>query len=395
VRPGISIQHSALPQRRHPVVRSDIGAVLGFATRDRWPPDATAGDFVELVLRRWVDLADHPQRGLFDPAALRAARCFFENGGDELHALAVCIHDMDQLKAARLAEGVLGPVFDRLRAEDDIALLCVPAAAWMRCEVARSGAVRSDADALYDELLLHCQQMANRFLVLDAPRGLHGDLLGRWFQGFRERDPTSRSFGAVYYPWVLDRDELIAPSGAVMGLFARTEHQHDPFGVGWPPANSPLLGVTHTEIEMDWAEAGSVSELGVNPLVVQPGRGVVVFGARTMSTDPTWTFINSRRIINMITEQLRRDNEWAVFEPNDHKLWRVVERDVLFRLDEFWEAGILSGARRQLEYSVECNGSTNPLSLRDSGQLNVVVSLRPVSTTERILIDLRLGSAGT
>jgi hypothetical protein len=112
-----------------------------------------------------------------------------------------------------------------------------------------------------------------------------------------------------------------------------------------------------------------------------------------MSQDPAWVFVNSRRIVSMITEQLRRDNEWAVFEVNNRSLWKVMERDVLVRLEQFWRSGILSGDRPQAEYSVECNDATNPVALRDAGQLNVRVSLRPVSTTERILIDLRLGSS--
>jgi hypothetical protein len=152
--------------------------------------------------------------------------------------------------------------------------------------------------------------------------------------------------------------------------------------------------VTHTEVDLDWGEAGQVSEAGINPILVQPGRGVVVWGARTISTDPSWIFVNSRRIVSMISEQLRRDNEWSVFEVNSRSLWKIIERDVLVRLDQFWQAGILSGTRSQEEYSVECNEATNPVALRDVGQLNVRILLRPVGTTERILIDLRLGSNG-
>jgi phage tail sheath protein FI len=394
MRPGISIQHGSLANRSTGVVRCDIGGIIGFLTRDRWPEDATAGDFVELVLRRLTELDDHPQRLLFDAPSRRAVRSFFENGGDTVHLFAVCIDSEDDLKHRTGDDGPLAPLLHRLRAEDDIALLAVPAAAHMRCEVLRNGKVRSDADALYDELLAHCRQMTNRFLIVDAPRGLHGDVLYRWFEAFRSREPENRSFGAVYYPWLKRGDEVFPPSGSVMGLFARTELERAPFGVAWPPANVPVLGVTHTEVEMDWGEAGEVSDAGLNPIVVQPGRGVVVWGARTMSTDPAWIFINSRRIVSMITEQLRRDNEWAVFEVNDTSLWKVIERDVMVRLQQFWEAGLISGTRSRAEFSVECNEATNPLEARDSGMLNVQVALRPVGTTERILIDLRLGASG-
>lgn len=392
MRPGISIQHGSLANRSQGIVRCDIGGIIGFLTRDRWPEDASAGDFIEIILRRWSELDDHPQRLLFDVPSRRAVRSFFENGGDTLHLFVVCIDSEDDLKHRTGDDGPLAPLLHRLRAEDDIALLAVPAAAYMRCEILRNGKVRCEADALYDELLAHCRQMTNRFLLVDAPRGLHGDVLLRWFDAFRQREPENRSYGAVYYPWLKRGDETFPPSGSIMGVFARTELQRAPFGVAWPPANVPVLGATHTEVDMDWGEAGQVSDAGVNPIVVQPGRGVVVWGARTMSQDPAWTFINSRRIVSMISEQLRRDNEWAVFEVNDNSLWKVIERDVLVRLEQFWEAGLISGTRSRAEYSVECNEGTNPLESRDIGMLNVQIALRPVGTMERILIDLRLGT---
>jgi hypothetical protein len=286
-------------------------------------------------------------------------------------------------------------VLHRLRAEDDIALLAVPSAAYWRCEVQRSGRVVCDADALYDELLAHCRQMTNRFLVMDAPRGLHGEVLMRWFEGFREREPENRSYGALYYPWVMRGDACDPPSGSILGVYARLELENRPYGIARPPANVAILGATHTEVEMDWAEAGLVGDAGINPLVVQPGRGVVVWGARTLSADPAWVHVNSRRIVSMIAEQLRRDNEWAVFEVNDGSLWKILERDVLVRMNEFWNAGLISGTRSRKEFSVQCDEETNPLEARNSGILNVQVSLRPVGTTERILIDLRLGGGGS
>lgn len=391
MRPGLSIQHTSLPAATQGLVRCDIGALVGFLEQLRWPEGATAGDFVEIELRHYRELDDSPDKGFFSEPTRRAARSFFENGGQLLRIYAACINSLDDLKLPSSHDGPLLPLFDRLRTEEDIGLIAIPEAAYARCEVSRVGAVKSDADNLYRVFLAHCREMINRFLIIDTPLGIHGELLGRWFESLQGNDPHLAGFGAAYYPWLKRGDETIPPSGAVMGMFARMEHEHPPIGVGWPPANVPLFGVTHTEVELDWAEAGQISDMGINPLVVQPGRGVVVWGARTLSKDPAWRFINSRRIVSMITDQLRRDNEWAVFEINNRSLWKTIERDVLVRLDQFWQAGILSGTRSQEEYSVECNEATNPVALRDTGQLNVRVSLKPVGTTERILIDMRLG----
>jgi hypothetical protein len=133
------------------------------------------------------------------------------------------------------------------------------------------------------------------------------------------------------------------------GIYARVEKENGAYGVVWPPANVSVLGVTHLELELDFGEAGELADESINPLIMQSGRGIVVFGARTLSSDLAYQFINSRRVISMITEQLRRDNEWAVFETN------------------------------------------NPRYLLESGQVNVEIRMRPVGTAEQIVIDLRLG----
>jgi len=391
MRPGLVVQHARLPDRSSELVRCDIAGIVGFIERARWPEGATEGDFIEIVLRRDADLWAHPDRVLFDPAARRGVRDFFHNGGDTAHLFGVCVDSLDDLRMPSGELGVLGPLLHRLRVEDDIAIMLVPAAAHMGCEMSRDGEIRADAEALYDELLAHCREMNNRFLVMDAPRGLHGELLERWVKRFRERYPENRSFGAIYYPWLCERDDVFPPSGAVAGLYARTELEHRPFGVKWPPANQPLRSVTHPQVELGWDEAGRLAEQAINPIVVQAGRGVIVFGARTLSHDPNYVYVNSRRVANMIMEQLRRDTEWAVFETNNPHLWDVLERDVMFRLGEFYSAGCLEGRRAAQGYLVRCDAAVNPPELRNAGQVNVHVAMRPVGTTEQIVVDLRIG----
>lgn len=391
MRPGILIQHAKLPDRSSRLVRGDITGLLAFIPRERWPENASAGDYLELMLRRTSDLWASPERVLFSPVTQTAVRAFFDNGGDHLHLFGVCIEDESDLKVPASALGVLASIFDRLRIEDDIALLLVPEVATMRCTLGRDGSVSFDGDVLYDELLKHCREMNNRFLILDPPRGLHGELLSRWVARFRDRYPETRSYGAIYYPWLMAGDELLPPSGAVAGVFARVELERRPFGIVWPPANVPILGVTHTEIELDWAEAGTYSEQSINPVVIQAGRGVVIFGSRTLEKTGSFQQINSRRIVNMISEQLRRDNEWAVFETNNKHLWAILERDVRFRLSQFWNAGLLAGAKDGSEYNVKCDEEMNPLATREAGYVNVQVLLQPIGSTEQIQIDLRLG----
>ncbi len=394
MRPGITVQHQTLPQRLVGLVRSDIAGLVGFVTAERWPDGASAGDFVELPLQRAVDFWDHPQRYLFSPSSSRAVGAFFENGGQQLHLFGVCVDSLADLTVEATLEGVLSSLMQRLRVEEDVALLLFPDAASMRCDVDRLGKVSFRGEVLWQTMLQHCAEMGNRFLLLDSPRGLHGEHLAQLVESVRERCPKTCSFGALYYPWLRKGDQLYPPSGAIAGVYARSEREHGPFGVAWPPANQVIKGASNLEVRLDWQESGDLADRNVNPLVIQPARGVVVWGARTLTNDPNFVHINSRRVVSMVAEQLRRDNEWAVFEQNDHKVWTVLERNARIRLEEFWRAGLITSEAPKGDFLVRCNRETNPRVEREAGKLNVHVRLRPIGMTEHVTIDLRLGETG-
>ena len=141
-----------------------------------------------------------------------------------------------------------------------------------------------------------------------------------------------------------------------------------------------------------WKEMGDYTECGINPIIVESGRGVVIWGARTLSESDQWKHINTRRIVSYIREQLQRDSSWAVFENNNHGLWKVLERVITYRLQQCGEGGLLTGSEDGNDYIVQCDSETNRKEIVNAGQVHVRVWIRPVSTTERILVDLRLGS---
>ncbi len=394
MRPGITVQHHSLPKRRSGLVRCDITGMIAFIRAESWPEGATAGDFIELRLNRADQFWEHPRRFLFSATTSRSVGAFFENGGEQLHLLGVCIKDHADLLTDSSLEGVLAPLLERLLAEEDIALLVVPDAAFLGCTVARSGKVTAQVELLWLTLLSHCRKMGNRFLIMDPPRGLHDQQLVSLVEQVASRSPEIRAYGAIYYPWLYKRDQHYPPSGAMAGVYARSEREHRPMGVAWPPANVEVKGVTGLEVNLDFNESGDLAAEGVNPLIIQSARGVVVWGARTLSRDPTWQNINSRRTLSMVTEQLRRDNEWAVFETNNKKIWAMLEQNARNRLEEFWRAGLITSEAPKGDYLVQCDHQTNPPSTRNTGTLNVLVRLRPIGMTEHITIDLRLGENG-
>jgi phage tail sheath protein FI len=177
------------------------------------------------------------------------------------------------------------------------------------------------------------------------------------------------------------------------GVYVSVEHQHPPIGIQWPPANVPVRSCTHTQIALNHAEATYLAQNHINPIYVVPGKGIMPMGSRTLSKDPIFQQINSRRIMNMIIEQINRDTQWAVFEVNNPHLWTVVGRDIRARLEEFWNAGLLELSEDGEKYFVLCNAENNPRQVMDSGYINIEVRLQPVGTTEQILIDFTVGGA--
>lgn len=402
--PGITIQHAREPSRESALVRSDVVGFIGLVPRVRWPEGYALGDYVELFLRSASDLVEHAEAGRVDPVTLRAVRSFFENGGVECHVFGLCIDSEADLLRVDPNVGTFGVLLDRLRGEEDIALLAMPVLAWLPVHF-EAGRPRVFADPVVHLLLEHCREMNNRFLLLDPPRDLHDHALEAWVHTLRDAlgegqgagrfqadVPSAATYGALYYPWLHQGDELFPPSGVVAGVFAKVEQEHAPFGVRWPPANRELLGVTHPAVPLRWREADRLAECGINPLLTQPGRGVVIWGARTLSRDPRWMHINARRIVSFVAEQLRRDSEWIVFENQSPELYEIVQRRVRSRLDMLWEAGLLAGDPAGSQYLVRCDAELNPPQLDEPGQVNVQVTLRPIATTEHIVVDLRLGA---
>lgn len=392
MRPGILIQHARESRPESDVVRGDVIGFIGVVPRARWPRGASQGDFVDQPLASWEEFEGAGIRLLVDPITARAAQLFFQNGGDRCHLIALCIESEQDLMADNPFELTFQSLLEYLRGEENLGLLAMPVLGYLPFTVDRLGRPTVPADATWKVLLDHCREMNHRFLIVDPPRELHDEPLIAWVRSLRTLAGESASYGAVYYPWLMNGDETFPPSGPVSGLYARVELGNEPFGIRWPPANQVIGGVTHPAIDVKWRESDRLIEEHVNPILTQPARGVVVWGARTLSKDPRWIYINSRRIASAIAEQLRRDSEWVVFEHQRPELWYIVERRVRVRLDQMWGAGLLTGDKAGFEYEVLCDEEINPPEVRDAGQVNVWVKIRPISTAEFIVVELRLGS---
>lgn len=177
---------------------------------------------------------------------------------------------------------------------------------------------------------------------------------------------------AFYYPWVRIRDPLTGeeilqpPSGFVAGIYARNDSEH---GVHKAPPNEVIRSAHGLEFPVNQAQQEVLNPPGINCLRFFKGRGFRVWGARTLTSDPEWKYVNVRRYCSYLERSIDRGTQWAVFEPNGEELWGKARQAIeLFLHDEF-KSGRLMGARTEEAYFVRCDRTTMTQNDLDSGRL--------------------------
>jgi phage tail sheath protein FI len=211
------------------------------------------------------------------------------------------------------------------------------------------------------------------------------------------RSRFDSKYAAFYYPWLRVVDPLrsatsitrdIPPSGHVAGQYAQTDFQ---FGVHKAPANAPLVWTQDVTVVVNDAIHGVLNQLGINAIRPLPGRGIRIFGARTVSSDPDWRFVNVRRLLMMIEKAIDVATRWAVFEPNDMLTRAKLHLVLTSFLLSLWQRGALMGASASEAFFVKCDEENNPPSERDQGRLLAEVGVAPAHPFEFIV--LRVGRA--
>jgi hypothetical protein len=265
---------------------------------------------------------------------------------------------------------------------DEIALVALPDAGAM--ELDASGAAAT-------ALVAHCEEHPYRLGFVDPPSGLDvGGVLA-----FRARFDSSRA--ALYHPWLLVDDPSTAPggppsplpvppSGAVAGICARVDRAR---GVHVAPADERVLGIVGLAADVSTADQERLNPAGVNAIRTFPGRGTLVWGARTMSSDPEWKYVSIRRLFAFLEHSIDQGTQWAVFEPNGEPLWAAVRRAVEDFLLLQWQAGMLIGQKPEDSFFVRCDRSTMTQNDLDNGRLVVLIGVSAVRPAEFVV--LRIG----
>lgn len=243
-------------------------------------------------------------------------------------------------------------------------------------------------------MIAHCENMKDRFAILDCPPGLNPQQVKDW----RMKDAGyDTKYGAVYYPWIRIANPLggesilVPPSGHLAGIYARSDTER---GVHKAPANEVIRGVMGVENQITKSEQDILNPIGVNCIRSFPGRGIRVWGARTLSSDASWRYINVRRLFNYIEESIQQGTQWIVFEPNDPALWARIRRDISAFLTTVWRSGALFGLTPAEAFYVKCDAETNPPAARDLGQVVIEIGLAPVKPAEFVIFRISQWTGG-
>ena len=178
--------------------------------------------------------------------------------------------------------------------------------------------------AAQDAILSHCEKHRFRFAVLDSPETLEGgiDTMPK---------PRDSMMGAYYFPWismydtVQDKNVFAPPSGGICGIYSRVDGSR---GVHKAPANEIFRTALGLKYNLTDAEQELLNPKGINCIRDFPGRGIRVWGARTISSNPEWKYINVRRLFCMVEQALQNGTNWVVFEPNTRDLWKKITRNI-------------------------------------------------------------------
>ena len=252
----------------------------------------------------------------------------------------------------------------------------------------------TDVYYMQQAMVSHSEAMQYRIAILDPPdfgyprQQVNLGEIQTW------RNRFDSSYAALYFPWVLVSDPLllnnqivrrIPPSGHVAGVCANTDTT---VGVYKAPANVELQWAQDVTTEVSPNMQGFLNPLGVNCIRSFRGRGLRIYGARTLSSDTNWQFVNVRRLMCMIEQALEVALQWAVFEPNNFYLWQKVTMTVTTFLTTLWQQGALVGNTAADAFFVQCNQLNNPLATTSVGQMLAVIGVAPTIPAEFVVFRI-------
>jgi phage tail sheath protein FI len=269
-----------------------------------------------------------------------------------------------------------------------------------------------DQNEILTALVEQAEQLRDRLVLIDVrtdaedtgQEGLAIRQVGRtldWVEGLRlNTDDNSTRAAAVYHPRLSVPDPLggirrplrnVPPSGHVAGVISRLDRQR---GAHHTPANAPVFEAVDVTQQFDPTEQARFNASGVNLLRCFAGKGLQVWGGRTLNIEPERRFIAHRRLIHRLVRAIRRVAEPLVFDINGPEMWLALVRAITTVLLEAWRAGALKGEQPDEGFRVRCDEELNPPEEQDLGRVNCEIEVAPATPMEFILLRVSLSGDG-
>ncbi len=242
------------------------------------------------------------------------------------------------------------------------------------------------APEVQSSLIGFCESKKSCFAILDLPMDLKKTNDVAAF-----RNMYDSTYAAIYHPWLemfdagAKRAAYFPPSGAMAGIYARTDTDR---GVHKAPANEVVRGCTGLSCAYNNGEQDILNPIGVNLIRAFTGRGIRVWGARTISSNGLWKYLNVRRLFIYVEETIKANTNWVVFEPNSETLWNRVTRTIEAFLATCWRDGALAGSSPDQAFFVECGPTTMTQDDIDNGRLICQIGIAPVKPAEFVIFRI-------
>jgi hypothetical protein len=336
----------------------------------------TASKLVRAILEATDEtgLAVPPQLGLFG----------LENSAPVVALTSISPRDYIGDSADRTGLGGLDAV-------DELTIICAPDL----MSAFQKGLIDGDGlRAVQTAMIDHCERNGDRVAIIDSPPGLKPQAIKDWRLNEARYDS---SYAALYYPWIQVNDPVsgktmnLPPSGHLAGVWARTDGAR---GVHKAPANETIAGCIGLEYQTNQMEQTLLNPVGINCIRAFPGRGIRIWGARTLSSDPEWRYLNVRRLFNYVRESIAGGTQWSVFEPNDQTLWMQLRRDSSAFLTRVYMTGALFGATAKDAFYVKCDSENNTRETIDAGQVIVEIGIAPTKPAEFVIFRISQWAPG-
>lgn len=307
-----------------------------------------------------------------------AVKGFFGNGGR------ICYVHAVECAGAFPSSDEIAAGLEAFLAVEDVDLICVPDLMAPILDHQQS-LDSTTVFAAQNVVLRFCDEHSRHFAILDSLPDAEASVVQV------QRGALQGENGALYYPWIKVPDGpeatggFIPPCGQVAGIFTRSDER---VGVHKAPANEALADVVDLKVAIDNKTQGGLNENHVNCIRALPGRGIRVWGARTLSTNQSWTYINVRRVFITAARWIDRNMAGYVFEPHTPDLWARITRDLTAYFTDLWRRGALVGTSAEDAFFVKCDAETNHDQDRDQGRVVAEIGLAPNEPGEFIVVRI-------